>query len=198
MYPYNIDLDAEIAEAESVQAESVQAESCDCGQEAESGQYPPATGLAASYGDDDRKRGDWPDDRDDRKRGDWRGDKGSHRHDDKEGHWHDDKDGRRPPRPGKDFDKPAPPFGPDSSMPPGRPPDITPRETPGVYAVDPGAIRGCLYNYVYIWLDNGQHFWMYPTYVGHKSISGYRWGYFGWVYAGYDLDNVESFFCAPR
>ncbi len=81
--------------------------------------------------------------------------------------------------------------------PSGPPPSTVPSKSRGtnLKAVDPGSIRFCSHNYTYIWLRNGQGFWMYITHVGRRSISGYRWTPFGWVYSGQDLRNIESFFC---
>ncbi|MDG0809154.1 transporter [Cohnella rhizosphaerae] len=62
-------------------------------------------------------------------------------------------------------------------------------------AVDPGAIRGCLYRNTYIWLNNGQGFWFYPTFVGRTSVSGFRWNGFFWMFSGVSLDRIESFTC---
>jgi len=77
------------------------------------------------------------------------------------------------------------------------PPGYTPQKDMNLRAVDPGSIRRCLYQYAYIWLNNGQSFWFYPTYVGRRSVSGYRWTRFGWVYTGYDLNVIQSFVCMP-
>lgn len=69
----------------------------------------------------------------------------------------------------------------------------------GIFAIDPGAIRGCLYNFTYVWLENGGSFWFYPTFVGRRSVAGFRWRpRRGWVYFGIDLDEIESFTCSPR
>ncbi|MFD2639196.1 hypothetical protein [Piscibacillus salipiscarius] len=84
-----------------------------------------------------------------------------------------------------------------SGPPQGPPPSFTPQQGGqyGVQAVDPGSIRGCLYRYTYVWLDNRQRFWFYPTYVGRRSVSGYRWTGFFWVYYGVDLRRIDSFQC---
>jgi len=87
----------------------------------------------------------------------------------------------------------GPPFMNPNGQPPGPPPPYIPDQTP--YRVDPGSIRGCKRKYTYIWLDNGNSFWFYPTYVGRKSISGYRWYGFFWLYYGVDLNRVQSFVC---
>lgn len=62
------------------------------------------------------------------------------------------------------------------------------------YAVDSGAIRGCLYRFTYVWL-NRDGFWFYPIFVGRRSVSGYRWHGFRWVYVGISLDHIQSFQC---
>jgi len=62
-------------------------------------------------------------------------------------------------------------------------------------AIDRGAIAGCMHSNTYIWLRNGKSFWFYPTFVGRHSVSGYRFSRHGWVYLGFDLDRIESFFC---
>lgn len=92
-----------------------------------------------------------------------------------------------------------PPFGggqQQGGAPSSPPPSYTPQESPSLYAVDPGAIRGCLYRFTYIWLNNGSSFWFYPTYVGRDSIAGYRWRGFRWVYYGTDLRRIRSFRCS--
>ncbi|EDU36015.1 MULTISPECIES: hypothetical protein [Clostridium] len=63
------------------------------------------------------------------------------------------------------------------------------------YAVDPGALRPCVFKYVYIWLDNGNSFWAWLTYVGRKSASGWRWNSQRWVYFGVDLNCIDYFEC---
>lgn len=111
----------------------------------------------------------------------------------------------RPPGPGGPSWQPGPPPGPPGIPPgPGQqvgpptapPPAFTPQQQQvGVFAVDPGAIRGCLYRYTYVWLTNRQQFWFYPTFIGRRSISGYRWNGWMWVYFGTDLRRIESFQC---
>ncbi|MGY0373428.1 hypothetical protein [Clostridium sp. JNZ J1-5] len=90
--------------------------------------------------------------------------------------------------------------GPSGRPPMGPPPSFTPSKAqtkaqPGVKAVDPGSIRRCMFRYVYIWLDNGRSFWAWVTYVGRRSLSGYRWMGYRWVYFGIDLRRIDSFIC---
>lgn len=100
-----------------------------------------------------------------------------------------------PPGGGQGF----PPQGgaqPPSSPPPG----FTPAPKlgsggPSLYAVDPGAISGCLYRYTYIWPRNGRPYWFYPTFVGRRSVAGYRWTGSFWVYAGVDVNQIREFQC---
>jgi len=97
-----------------------------------------------------------------------------------------------------------PPFGPPSGgkdgPPSGPPPSKTPTlkstgSGPSLKAVDPGAIRPCKYQYVYIWPSYGRPFWAWLTFVGRRSVSGYRWNGYSWRYFGMDLRQIESFDC---
>jgi len=77
------------------------------------------------------------------------------------------------------------------------PPSFTPQESQAsAFAVDPGGIRRCLYRYTYVWLNNGNSFWYFPTFVGRNSVAGWRWRRrWGWVYFGIDLRQIRSFQC---
>nr|WP_194287263.1 hypothetical protein [Gracilibacillus oryzae] len=98
-----------------------------------------------------------------------------------------------------------PPFGPpqqgqQGGAPLGPPPQQIPQQPlqaqgAQVKAVDPGSIRGCMYRYTYVWLSRFNAFWFYPTFVGRRSVAGYRWTGFNWVYFGIDLDRIQSFTC---
>jgi hypothetical protein len=97
----------------------------------------------------------------------------------------------------------GPPFGPPSGGqdgPPGPPPSIIPTQTstfggPSIQAVDPGAIRPCRFRFVYIWPSYGRPFWAWLTFVGRRSVAGYRWTGNRWRYFGLDLRQIESFQC---
>ncbi len=99
-----------------------------------------------------------------------------------------------PPPPGVGPQGPGGPGG--HGAPSGPPPSITPHKA-GIQtkAIESGAVRPCQYRYIYIWLDNGSSFWAYLTYVGRKSISGWRWNGRRWVYFGIDTRRIESFVC---
>jgi len=79
--------------------------------------------------------------------------------------------------------------------PPGAPPTFIPSESGMLRAVDPRAISHCLNSFTYIWLTLGNGFWMYPTFVGPRSVAGYRWGRFGWSFTGFDIRAIKSFTC---
>ncbi|WP_077618077.1 hypothetical protein [Bacillus sinesaloumensis] len=95
-----------------------------------------------------------------------------------------------------------PPFGPPSQgqgggPPTAPPPSFVPTQTQQAqtFAVDPGSIRGCLFRYTYVWLRGPEQFWFYPTFVGRRSVSGYRWNGFRWMYFGISLRQIQSFTC---
>lgn len=81
------------------------------------------------------------------------------------------------------------------------PPNFTPNKSKvksqkiDTKAIDKGSIRPCIYRYTYIWQTNGNSYWTYLTYVGRKSIGGWRWMRFRWVYFGLDLNKIDSFYC---
>lgn len=110
------------------------------------------------------------------------------------------------PPPGQPFGPGVPGQGfgltPGFAAPSGPPPSFIPQKpatlAPGgvsVYAVDPGAIRFCLYKFTYIWLINGRSFWVWLVFVGPTSIAGFRWTGFGWRYFGTDIRNIDTFVC---
>ena len=74
------------------------------------------------------------------------------------------------------------------------PHQVPPR--PGIRReVDGYAIQICLYTPTYLWLENGQQFWFYPTFVGRRSVAGYRYTYGEWMYTGFGFDIIENFTC---
>ncbi|MBB6671167.1 transporter [Cohnella nanjingensis] len=91
-----------------------------------------------------------------------------------------------------------PPQGPQGALQaPSSPPPRTVPQKPlsTTFAVDPGAIRGCLFRNTYVWLRNGTGFWFYPVFVGRTSVAGFRWTGFFWMYTGIDLQRIEVFTC---
>lgn len=97
---------------------------------------------------------------------------------------------------------PGGPGGPAGRPPSGPPPAFTPSQSqsqslggPSVQFIDPGAISGCRFRFVYIWLDNGTSFWAYLTFVGRRSVAGFRWQRRRWVYFGIDTRRIDSFIC---
>jgi hypothetical protein len=102
---------------------------------------------------------------------------------------------------------PGPPSSPPPFAPPGQgmqagaptspPPSFVPAQTQqaAAFAVDPGSIRRCLFRFTYVWLRGYQQFWFYPTFVGRRSVSGYRWNGFRWSYFGINLRQIQSFTC---
>ncbi|TQR43269.1 transporter [Paenibacillus popilliae] len=76
------------------------------------------------------------------------------------------------------------------------PPQFAPPQPAATaFAIDPGAISGCLFRNTYVWLRNGNSFWFFPTFVGRRSVAGFRWTGFGWMFTGVDLRSIVSFTC---
>lgn len=86
---------------------------------------------------------------------------------------------------------PQQPSGPPTTPPPSFQPTAPSFQT---FAVDPGAIRHCLFRFTYVWL-NRESFWFFPVFVGRNSIAGYRWRRNRWIYFGIDLTQIQSFQC---
>lgn len=90
----------------------------------------------------------------------------------------------------------GPPTGAQGGPPSGPPPSFVPQQQQAsLFAVDPGSMRGCLFRYTYVWLNNRQQFWFYPIFLGRRSVAGWRWTGFRWVYFGIDLRQIQSFTC---
>jgi len=89
--------------------------------------------------------------------------------------------------------------GPPPGPPPGTPPIGIGTQTDGigVFAVDPGAFRRCINRYTFVRLDSGRRFWFWPTFIGRRSVAGYRWRprQYRWVYMGIDAERIRSFEC---
>jgi len=81
--------------------------------------------------------------------------------------------------------------------PPGPPPNFIPAEGPTPFAVDPGAISFCVFNFTYLWLINGEQFWSFLVFVGRNSVAGWRFHnrFRRWSYFGVDLREIRSFQC---
>ncbi|MDP4091344.1 MAG: hypothetical protein Q8930_19025 [Bacillota bacterium] len=87
--------------------------------------------------------------------------------------------------------------GPPSSPPPGFTPSEPQAQQFGAtsYAVDQGAISPCVFRFIYIWPRRGSGFWAWLTYVGRRSVSGFRWERGAWRYFGMSLRDIRSFQC---
>lgn len=87
------------------------------------------------------------------------------------------------------------PTAPMSSPPASPPPKPMSSAQAGTFAVDPGAIRRCMFRFTYIWMRSGNAFWFWPVFVGRTSVSGFRWTGRGWVYTGISLNSIDMFTC---
>lgn len=66
---------------------------------------------------------------------------------------------------------------------------------PGAKAVSGGSLRPCLYKFTYIWQRNGRSYWAYITRIDARSVSGWRWLGWRWVFFGVDTRRIDSFVC---
>ena len=105
-----------------------------------------------------------------------------------------------PPRP-----QPSPPPRPQpgpSGGPPGPPPNMTPHKpfAAGIQptAVSPASIRPCRFQFVYMWLSNGISFWAWIINVDRRTVSGFRWTGWRWVYFAVSLNRIDFFQCYGR
>lgn len=85
--------------------------------------------------------------------------------------------------------------GPTSSPPNFTPPQPQSQQFGATPFIDQGAIKPCLYRFVYIWPRRGRGFWAWLTFVGSRSISGFRWTGNSWRFFGMDLRDISSFQC---
>ncbi|WMJ89888.1 hypothetical protein [Anaerocolumna sp. MB42-C2] len=107
--------------------------------------------------------------------------------------------------PGRDNQPPfiPPPPPPPFTPPPGEGgPTQAPRSAPPAFSPripsrqdGPRGIRNCLYRNTFIWLNNGNSFWFYPTFVGRQAVSGFRWRGFAWTFERINLNRIWSFQC---
>ena len=73
------------------------------------------------------------------------------------------------------------------------PPSFTP--TMGSWQTGHRGIRSCMHRNTYIWLNNGNSFWFFPTFVGHGVLAGFRWRRRGWVFHSVELNRILSYQC---
>ncbi|MFX3636007.1 MAG: collagen-like protein [Candidatus Pristimantibacillus sp.] len=102
----------------------------------------------------------------------------------------------QPGPPGQSGPPGQPPGQPGLMGPSSPPPGFTPQQpTVSPFAVDPGAIAGCLFRNTYVWLVNRNQFWFYPIFVGRTSVAGFQWNGRFWMYTGLSLQSIQSFTC---
>lgn len=89
------------------------------------------------------------------------------------------------------------PLGPPPSRIPQQPAQMQFGAGPGARSVNPSSIRNCVGSFTYIWMSNGQEFWMFPVQVWGDSVAGFRWNRrTGWSYVGISLSRIDMFSCS--
>ncbi len=101
-------------------------------------------------------------------------------------------------RPGQGQPTP-PPFpggGSSGNAPRTAPPNYTPSRQIAPLRVDASSIRNCVGRFTYVWLSNGDEFWMFPIQVSRNTVTGFRWNrFFGWSFVGISLHRIDAFTC---
>lgn len=60
----------------------------------------------------------------------------------------------------------------------------------------PAVLKSCMNGLVYVWLKNGEEFWMIPTASDDTNFRGYRWVQFiGWQNYSGKLSDISSVTC---
>ncbi|MCL2168764.1 MAG: hypothetical protein FWB74_01905 [Defluviitaleaceae bacterium] len=72
-----------------------------------------------------------------------------------------------------------------------------PQHIPKAHLARPGhdAIQSCLYKNTYLWLNNHQQFWFFPTFIGKSSICGYKRINDDWQFMGFGIEMIEKLYC---
>lgn len=90
---------------------------------------------------------------------------------------------------------PGMPSGGQNAQPMGPPPQFVPTSTNWQQG-PPRSMRSCLYRNTYVWLNNRDDFWYFPTFVSRNMILGFRWRHrFGWVFQPLNPNSIRSFQC---
>ena len=56
-------------------------------------------------------------------------------------------------------------------------------------------LRRCLNRFIFIWLNNGNSFWFYPTSIGRQQIEGFRWRRGAWMFDRINIRRIIFFRC---
>ena len=72
-----------------------------------------------------------------------------------------------------------------------RPPNFIPRRP----VFQPGPFRLCVNTFAYIWFYDGRDFWAWVSYISNRTIYGYRWNGFMWLYFEAYIYEIDTFFC---
>ncbi len=98
-----------------------------------------------------------------------------------------------PPGPPVTPPRPIPPTGGQPQPPRSAPPTFSPRIPSS--QTGPRGLRNCLFRNTFIWLNNGNSFWFFPTFVGRQAVLGFRWRGFAWTFERINLNRIWAFQC---
>jgi len=81
--------------------------------------------------------------------------------------------------------------------------NILPSESPPAYVPNPvlstkmkdvPSIHHLSAKHCYLWLNNRQQFWFFPTLIEKEAISGFRWLNREWVYTSFEVGLIDGFY----
>lgn len=100
--------------------------------------------------------------------------------------------------PGPQFPFPGGPPGGQPMQPTSPPPPFIPSQQQALNAkaVAPGSLRLCLFRWTYVWLSNGEQYWIWPFRIRQQTVMFYRYvPFFGYSIGGLDTRRIDSFIC---
>ncbi|KZL92642.1 hypothetical protein [Clostridium magnum] len=92
-----------------------------------------------------------------------------------------------------------------STVPPGPPPHFVPNKEEALYGSIDGSpstffdvsdiLPTCIFQYVYMYLNNGLEFWSWVNNIVGNNVYGWRWNATNWVPLTMDIENIQGVAC---
>lgn len=86
-------------------------------------------------------------------------------------------------------------YNPESlKMPPHRPPDFIPPYPDALKGTGKIFINQYMEMYIYVWLQSGLGFWMYPNHINEENVIGYVWLKDYWAYTKIPQEKIDCIY----